>query len=55
LSVGIVARSAPGSRMGSANATAGADAYERELLDAFDAAPQPLGRYLDAEREQDAA
>ena len=28
---------------------AGADAYERELLDAFDAAPRPLGRYLDAE------
>jgi integrase len=34
---------------------AGADAYERELLDAFDAAAKPLGRYLDAEAEEDAA
>jgi integrase len=34
---------------------AGADAYERELLDAFDAGPQRLGRYLDAESEEDAA
>ena len=34
---------------------AGADAYERELLDAFDASPKPLGRYLDAEDERDAA
>ncbi len=34
---------------------AGADTYERELLDAFDAAPERLGRYSDAEAEQDAA
>jgi integrase len=34
---------------------AGADAYERELLDAFDAGSKPLGRYLDAEGERDAA
>src|ERR1051325_7452781 len=34
---------------------AGADAYERELLDAFDAGSNPLGRYLDAETNQDAA
>jgi hypothetical protein len=34
---------------------AGADAYERELLDAFDASPKRLGRYLDAEDERDAA
>ncbi len=34
---------------------AGADAYERELLDPFDAGPQRLGRYLDAEGEADAA
>ena len=34
---------------------AGADAYERELLDAFDVAPKRLGRYLDAEDERDAA
>ena len=34
---------------------AGADAYERELLDAFDAGPQRHGRYLDAESEEDAA
>ena len=34
---------------------AGADAYERQLLDAFDEAPERLGRYLDAEAIQDAA
>jgi len=34
---------------------AGADAYERELLDAFDSGSKPLGRYLDAESEADAA
>ena len=34
---------------------AGADAYERELLDAFDARREPLGRYVDAEAERDAA
>jgi len=34
---------------------AGADANERELLDAFDADSDRLGRYLDAEDEQDAA
>ena len=34
---------------------AGADAYERELLDAFDASPRPLGRYVDAEDDRDAA
>jgi hypothetical protein len=34
---------------------AGADVYERELLDAFDAGLQPLGRYLDAEPEENAA
>jgi integrase len=34
---------------------AGADAYERELLDAFDPSSKPLGRYLDAEGERDAA
>ena len=34
---------------------AGADAYERELLDAFDTGSNPLGRYLDAEPEEDAA
>src|SRR6478609_3295230 len=34
---------------------AGADTYERELLDAFDRGSKPLGRYLDAEAEQDAA
>ena len=34
---------------------AGADAYERELLDAFDTAPDRLGRCLDAEGERDAA
>ena len=34
---------------------AGAGAYERELLDAFDKAPERLGRYLDAEAERDAA
>jgi hypothetical protein len=33
----------------------GADAYERELLDAFDEAPERLGRSLDAEDERDAA
>ena len=31
---------------------AGADAYERELLDAFDAGPKRLGRYVDAETEE---
>jgi integrase len=34
---------------------AGADAYERELLDTFDANPRPLGRYVDAEEVRDAA
>ena len=35
---------------------AGADIYERELLDAFDEGRSPaLGRYLDAEGEDDAA
>jgi hypothetical protein len=35
---------------------AGADAYERELLDAFDARqPEPAGRYLDASEARDAA
>jgi integrase len=34
---------------------AGADTYERQLLDAFDEAPDRLGRYLDAEGERDAA
>ena len=34
---------------------AGADAYERELLDAYDVAPKRLGRYLDAEAEENAA
>jgi integrase len=34
---------------------AGADTYERELLDAFDRGSKPLGRYLDAEAERDAA
>jgi hypothetical protein len=35
---------------------AGADIYERELLDAFDEGRSPaLGRYLDAEGEADAA
>jgi len=34
---------------------AGAGAYERELLDAFDKAPERLGRYLDVEGERDVA
>jgi integrase len=34
---------------------AGADAYQRELLDAFDQGSKPLGRYLDAGSEADAA
>ena len=34
---------------------AGADAYERELLDAYDAGRERLGRYVDAESEEDAA
>ena len=35
---------------------AGADAYERDLLDAFDEGRSgPLGRYLDAVDEADAA
>ena len=35
---------------------AGADAYERELLDAFDARPMPyLGRAVDALEAEDAA
>ena len=34
---------------------AGADDYERELLDAFDDAPERLGRVVDAEAEEDAA
>ena len=34
---------------------AGADANERELLDAFDTDPRRLGRYVDAEDERDAA
>ncbi len=31
---------------------AGAEAYERELPDAFDAGPKRLGRYVDAETEE---
>ena len=31
---------------------AGGDAYERELLDAFDAGPKRLGRCVDAETEE---
>jgi hypothetical protein len=34
---------------------AGADAYERQPLDAFDEAPERLERYLDAEGERNAA
>jgi hypothetical protein len=35
---------------------AGADAYEHDLLDAFDGGRSgPLGRYLDAEEDADAA
>jgi integrase len=34
---------------------AGADAYERELLDAFDAAPRPVGRPVDGGSRADAA
>jgi integrase len=34
---------------------AGADGYERQLLDAFDEASGRAGRYLDAESEADAA
>jgi hypothetical protein len=34
---------------------AGVDAYDRELLDAFDEGPQRLGRHMDAEGKEDAA
>ncbi|MDA0164275.1 hypothetical protein OM076_28655 [Solirubrobacter ginsenosidimutans] len=34
---------------------AGADAYERELLDAHDNNPRALGSYVDAEGVRDAA
>lgn len=34
---------------------AGADAYERELLDTFDARREPFGHVVDTEAEEDAA